>query len=229
MNKLNLLIIEDNLTIARQLSEFFEGLGWEIDHATTGRQGINLALEHIYDVVVLDINLPDTNGFTVCKEIKQAAAVNLPILMLTARDAFEDKARGFGQGADDYVTKPFEFRELALRCGALARRNQLHQNKIITVGDLVIDRPRRIAARENQPLTLTKIGFDILAALAEAYPQAVTRTNLIHSVWGGDPPDSDALRAHIYSLRNALDKPFGTPMLKTIINVGYKLVLNDEA
>lgn len=228
MRKLTLLLIEDNLTIARQLSEFFEGLGWQIDHATQGDQGIELALKHAYDVIVLDLNLPDLDGLKVCEEIKQRSLVNLPVLMLTARDSFEDKARGFGQGADDYVTKPFEFRELALRCQALTKRNQLHQNKTICIGDLVVDRAQRTAHREGEKIKLTKIGFDILVALAEAYPEAVTRTALTHKVWSDDPPDSDVLRAHIYSLRNALDKPFSVPMLTTIINVGYKLELGNE-
>lgn len=228
MRKLTLLLVEDNATIARQLCEFFEDIGWEVDHTMRGDHGVGLALESVYDVVILDLTLPDRDGLEVCREVKRRALVNLPILMLTARDAYEDKAQGFGEGADDYVTKPFEFRELALRCSALARRNHLHQEKTITVGGLVVDRSQRIAAREGQPLKLTKIGYDILVALAEAYPRAVTRTSLIHKVWADDPPDTDALRAHIYSLRKALDTPFSTPMLTTLINVGYKLELTDE-
>lgn len=225
MKKLSLLLIEDNLAIARQLVEFLEGLGWDIDHTLRGDQGIQLALQNPYDLIILDINLPDTDGFSVCQVVKTQAQVNLPILMLTARDAFEDKAEGFGRGADDYVTKPFEFRELALRCQALARRRDLHRDKTIRIGDLMLDRAERSATRAGQPLKLTKIGFDILAELAQAYPQAVTRTQLTHRLWAQDPPDSDTLRSHIYSLRNALDKPFETPMLTTIINVGYKLEL----
>lgn len=228
MQKLTLLLVEDNTTIARQLCEFFEGIGWEVDHTTNGDHGVSLALEFEYDVVILDLTLPDRDGLEVCREIKRRALVNLPILMLTARDAYEDKAQGFGEGADDYVTKPFEFRELALRCSALARRNHLHQEKTIIVGDLVVNRTQRIAMREGKPLKLTKIGYEILVALAEAYPQAVTRTSLIHKVWANDPPDTDALRAHIYSLRKVLDTPFNTSMLTTLINVGYKLELTDE-
>ena len=228
MPKLSLLLIEDNLAIAGQLSEFFDGLGWQTDHSTNGTQGALLALQNEYDVIILDINLPDTDGFQVCHEIKQKSLTNLPILMLTARDTFEDKAQGFDRGADDYVTKPFEFRELALRCQALSRRRQLYQSKTITLGSLSVDRSQRTATREDKPLNLTKIGFDILVALAEAYPQAVTRTNLVHQVWTDDPPDTDSLRSHIYSLRSQLDKPFATNMLKTLINVGYKLEIGNE-
>ena len=228
MNKLSILLIEDNLTIAKQLAEFFKGHGWALDYADNGELGIQLALSHIFDVIVLDLNLPDIDGIEVCQQIKQQAEVNPPILMLTARDAFEHKAEGYGVGADDYVTKPFEFRELALRCQALARRHNLHKSHRIEIGDLVIEQNSLTAERAGEALKLTNIGFKILLTLAQAYPQAVSRSNLIHKVWGNIPPDSDALRTHIYSLRSALDKPFKTKMLTTITNVGYKLELGDE-
>lgn len=228
MNKLSILLIEDNLTIAKQLAEFFKGHGWALDYADNGELGIQLALSHIFDVIVLDLNLPDIDGIEVCQQIKQQAEVNPPILMLTARDAFEHKAEGYGVGADDYVTKPFEFRELALRCQALARRHNLHKSHRIEIGDLVIEQNSLTAERAGEALKLTNIGFKILLTLAQAYPQAVSRSNLIHKVWGDIPPDSDALRTHIYSLRSALDKPFNTKMLTTITNVGYKLELGDE-
>ena len=223
MSELSILLIEDNLTIARQLTEFLEGHHWVVDYADNGTQGIDLALNQNYDVIVLDLNLPDIDGLKVCEQIKQQAKVNPPILMLTARDAFEDKAKGYGIGADDYVTKPFEFRELVLRCQALARRHNLHKSHRIEIGELVIEKNKCTAERQAQPLKLTNIGFKILLTLAQTYPQAVSRSNLIFKVWGDIPPDTDALRTHIYSLRNALDKPFKTSMLTTITNVGYKL------
>lgn len=223
MPALNLLLIEDNLAIARQLGEFFDGLGWQLEHTTHGAQGLQLALEHPYDVILLDLNLPDMDGIEVCREIKRRAPMEPPILMLTARDAYEDKAEGFGKGADDYLVKPFDLRELSLRCEALARRRQLHRHHLIEIGDLTIDRHLRRATRQGQPLALTRIGFDLLLALAEAYPQTLSRSHLTAHLWRQDPPDSDALRSHIYSLRNALDKPFAAPMLKTVVNVGFRL------
>ncbi len=223
MQQLSILLIEDNLTIAKQLIEFFEGHGWSVDYANNGSLGINLAINHPFDVVVLDLNLPDIDGLQVCKAIKEQSTINLPVLMLTARDAFEDKAEGYGEGADDYVTKPFDFREVALRCQALSKRNQLHKNQTIEIGDLKIEENQHNAFREGKELKLTNIGFKLLLTLAQAYPQAVSRSNLIHAVWQDSPPDTDALRSHIYSLRNALDKPFEQPMLTTITNVGFKL------
>ncbi len=225
---MKILLVEDNGTIAAQLTSFMEGLGWTVDYASNGRQGMALAHNGVFDVLVLDLNLPDMDGLAVCSGLKAELEYNLPVLMLTARDAFEDKASGFGEGADDYVTKPFDLRELRLRCEALGRRHVLHKTAELTLGDLTLSTKTREAWRAGEPLQLTGVGFRILLELAQAYPEAVTRSHLIHQLWGDDPPDSDALRSHIYSLRGALDKPFNSAMLKTLPNVGYRLVC-DEA
>lgn len=223
MKSRSLLIIEDSQAIAAQLKEFFTRLGWEVICAVSGKRGLELSQTGSYDLVLLDLNLPDCDGVDICREIKRHSSVNIPVLMLTARDSFEDKAVGFGEGADDYVVKPFDFRELALRCEALTRRGDLYREAQIQVGSLIIDRQARTAYREGKSLALTRIGFELLLALAEAYPKALTRSQLHYKIWQGDPPDSDALRSHIYGLRNVLDKPFSRPLLKTIINVGYRL------
>ncbi|WP_308363924.1 MULTISPECIES: response regulator transcription factor [unclassified Microbulbifer] len=223
MIPLKILLIEDNPTIARQVGEFLQAHGWQLDFAHNGRLGIGLALEQIYDLVILDLNLPDIDGLDVCRQIREGAQVNIPVLMLTARDAFADKAQGFNTGADDYLTKPFDPRELALRCRALARRNQLHRSNRICIGELTIRHREQFAHRAGRPLKLTATGFRILIILARAYPEAVSRSAITHQLWGDNPPETDALKSHIYSLRQSLDKPFATPMLKTITNVGYQL------
>jgi len=137
---LSILVVEDHPTIARQIVGFLDGLRWQTDHAATGALAIDLATRDTYDVVLLDLNLPDIDGLEVCRAIKARAPRNVPVLMLTARDAFEDKARGFNGGADDYVTKPFDLREIALRCEALARRGQLDagggQAMVVTIPQL---------------------------------------------------------------------------------------------
>lgn len=224
---MKILLVEDNNTIASQLIGFFEGLAWVVDYAATGRLGTKLASESVFDVMILDLNLPDLDGLEVCRELKASLDYNLPVLMLTARDAFEDKASGYGEGADDYVTKPFDLRELRLRCEALARRQHLHKSAELTLGDLTLSVKSQEAKRQNQPLKLTGVGFRILLELAQAYPEPVTRSQLIHRLWGDDPPDSDALRTHVYSLRAALDKPFDFAMLNTLPNVGYRLVCDE--
>lgn len=225
---MKILLIEDNGTIAAQITSFMEGLGWTVDYANCGRQGLALARGDMFDVLVLDLNLPDMDGLAVCRSLKAELDYNLPVIMVTARDAFEDKACGYREGADDYVTKPFDLRELRLRCEALGRRHHLHKTAELSLGELSLSLKSQEARRRGELLKLTGIGFRILRELAEAYPEAVTRSQLIHGLWGDEPPDSDALRSHIYSLRAALDKPFDTPMLKTLPNVGYRLVC-DEA
>lgn len=220
---LKILIIEDNQTICRQLGEFLAGHQWQIDFAHNASLGIQLAIEQIYDVILLDLNLPDQDGLVVCEEIKRNAEITPPILMVTARDSFEDKAIGFRSGADDYLTKPFDLRELALRCEALARRQSLHKSKTLTLGELTLDVRTKTAMHKGVLLDLTNIGFCILELLVNCYPEPASRAYIAHQLWGDALPESDALKSHIYVLRKSLDQSFGKPMIKTVMNVGYKL------
>ena len=220
---MKILIIEDNQTICRQLGEFLAGHQWQIDFAHNAILGIRLALENIYDVILLDLNLPDLDGLAVCEEIKRKAEITPPILMVTARDSFEDKAIGFRSGADDYLTKPFDLRELALRCEALARRHSLHKPKTLILGELILDTRAKTAMHKGAALDLTSVGFHILEILVNAYPEPASRAYIIHQLWGDNPPESDALKSHIYVLRKTLDQAFGQSVLITVMNVGYKL------
>jgi DNA-binding response OmpR family regulator len=224
---LTILVVEDHPTIARQVVAFLDGLQWHTDHAASGALAIELATREAYDVVLVDLNLPDMDGLEVCRAIKQRAPRNVPVLMLTARDAFEDKARGFNQGADDYLTKPFDLRELALRCEALARRGQLHVSQEMQLGPLMLLQREKRALYHNAPLALTQIGFKLLLKLCSAYPQAVSRSALMHDVWGANPPDSDALKSHIYALRKQLELASAEKLIVTIPQLGYRLVLPD--
>jgi len=222
-SSLTVLVVEDHPTIARQIVAFLDGLNWQTDHAATGELAIELATREAYDVILLDLNLPDLDGLDVCRAIKARAPRNVPILMLTARDAFEDKARGFNSGADDYLAKPFDLRELALRCEALARRGQLHVSQEMRLGRLtLLVREKRVLC-DGAAVPLTQAGFTILSALAVACPQAVSRSALMHALWGADPPDSDALKSHIYSLRKQLELAGGVNMIVTIPQLGYRL------
>ncbi|MDT0629538.1 response regulator transcription factor [Alteromonas sp. W364] len=226
--QMSVLLIEDNQAIATQIANFLENLGWLVDYSATGTQGVELALNHHFDVIILDLNLPDIDGLKVCTEVKKQAQVNVPILMLTARDAFEDKVKGFGQGADDYLTKPFDLRELVLRCEAMARRPKLHENTTITEGKLKIDKRAYEASWDGEVFKTTKVGFTLLQKLLEEYPYPVSRSELLQHVWGDEPPESNALKSHIYALRKAIDKMAGQQILHTISNIGYQLkALND--
>jgi len=228
---MKVLLIEDNGVLARQITEFMANNDVIVDYAMTARHGTYLALSETYDLVIVDVMLPDSNGFEVTKAIKNKSAIHLPILMLTSRDAIADKTEGFAAGADDYLTKPFDLQELLLRCRSLCRRHQLYQPKVLTVGQLTIDSVSRVAHRDGRMLHLGQIPFQILETLIEAYPQPVSRALLIHRIWGNEPPETDALKSHIYQLRHILDKSFDYPMLKTVTNLGYRLDLDaaDEA
>lgn len=220
---MKILLIEDNHTIRHQIGEFLAGLQWSVDFAHNGRLGIKLAVEHIYDVILLDLNLPDLDGLAVCHEIKRNANLSPAILVITARDSFEDKVAGFKHGGDDYMTKPFDLRELALRCEALARRQLLHKPKTVVLGELTLDSRSKTAMSGESLLELTSIGYRILEILVHSYPEPVPRAYITHQIWGDTPPETDALKSHIYSLRKSLFKSFGRPILKTVMNAGYKL------
>lgn len=220
---LRILLVEDQAELAASIIDFLESQGHRLDYAADGRQGLDLALGGSYDVVLLDLRLPRLDGLEVCRQLRATAERHLPILMLTARDTLDAKIAGFDAGADDYLTKPFALEELLLRCNALGRRHQLHASERLTVGDLTIDRRRRTATRAGRALELHHTPFDILVALAEAHPAVITRSELADRIWGDDPPASDALATHIYSLRQVLDRPFDTPMLKTLHGVGFRL------
>lgn len=225
---LHVLLVEDQLSIAKNIAEYMEAKGHVFDFATQGLQGVELALEHHYDLIILDLNLPVMDGLKVCENLREKSDRHIPILMLTARDSIEDKVSGFTAGADDYLTKPFSLQELEVRCLALSRRHLLQTSDTLTLGPLSIDRKRKQVTREGQLLELHTMGFRILTVLAEAYPQVVTRSALSQKLWGDDPTESDAMRSHIYQLRRAMDKPFDYSLLKTVHGVGFTLDIADE-
>jgi DNA-binding response OmpR family regulator len=165
----------------------------------------------------------------VCRQIKAQAARSTPVMMVTARDAFEDKARGFHGGADDYVTKPFDLRELALRCEALARRGALHVDQVMTIGQLTLDLRERRALWRGAQVALTHTGFKLLSALGAAHPRALSRTALLHALWGAEPPDSDALKSHLYALRKQMDLAGAPGLIVTIPQLGYRLMADGAA
>jgi DNA-binding response OmpR family regulator len=220
---LRLLIVEDSLALRMQLGPLLEAQGHRVDFAADGRCGLALALADPPDVLVLDLGLPGLDGLHVCQRLRAESDRHVPILMLTARDAIEDKVRGFAAGADDYLVKPFAIAELQARCLALARRHRLGEPLKLTLGSLVVDRRLNEATRAGHRLELPKIPFQLLLALAEAWPRTLTRSELMQRVWGEDVPPSDPLRTHLYLLRRVLDRPFPTPMLRTVHGVGFKL------
>lgn len=223
MSSLHVLLIEDEANIAKNIAEYMELKGHVFDFAVRGDQGLSLALEAYYDLVILDLNLPVIDGFEVCRLLREKASRHIPILMLTARDSIDDKVSGFNMGADDYLTKPFSLQELEVRCLALSRRHRLNTDTQIKLGPLLIDRRRNRVTRDNTIIDVSAMGFKILTVVAEAYPQIVSRSELTQKLWGDEPTESDALRSHVYQLRGVLDKPFDKPLLKTVFGAGFTL------
>jgi len=220
---LYILVVEDQQSIAQNIANYMEDKGHVLDFASQGDQGLTLALTNHYDLVILDLNLPVMDGLEVCKQLRKQANHHVPIIMLTARDSIDDKISGFTQGADDYLTKPFSLEELEVRCFALSRRHLLQTNDTLTFDRLTIDRKRQQVAREGKEIELHSMGYRILIILAQEYPQVVSRSKLSQKLWGDEPTESDALRSHIYQLRNILDKPFDYPMIKTMHGIGFLL------
>jgi DNA-binding response OmpR family regulator len=225
---MHVLIVEDNPDIIANLFGYLEPLGYTLDVARNGKAGLAQATRSMHDAIVLDLSLPGMDGVEVCRLLRQEHRVATPILMLTARDTVHDKLTGFEVGADDYLVKPYSLPELAARLNALVRRsrNELVQS-VLTFGELCLDTGTCSASRAGQTLGLTPTGYKILAALMRAAPKLLTREALEREVWGDSPPDSDALRTHIHTLRQALDRPFERPMLRTQAGIGYRLTASN--
>jgi DNA-binding response OmpR family regulator len=219
----HVLLVEDDRALGESLRELFLAHGHRVDLAADGRLGLQMALAEPPDVLVLDLALPGLDGLRLCARLRAEADRHVPVLMLTARDTLADKLKGFDAGADDYLVKPFANEELLARCLALSYRQRAGRSHVLQVGSLEIDRRSGLIHREGRRLDLRHTARAILLILAEAWPRAVTRSELVRRLWGDDPPESDPLRTHLYTLRQTLDKPFAHAMLVTIHDVGYRL------
>ena len=198
--------------------------GHVLDAAADGVTGLHLASSNDYDLLVLDLSLPGLNGLEVCRQLRNVARRSTPVLMLTGRDTLDDKLAGFDSGADDYLVKPFDLLELEARIRALSLRSRLGgDNHLLSVADLTLNLDTLQAARAGTKITLSRVGLKILELLMRDTHRVVKRQELEHLLWGDNPPDSDALRTHLHSLRKAIDKPFPTPLLHTVHGIGYRL------
>ncbi|MBK8455383.1 MAG: response regulator transcription factor [Thiofilum sp.] len=218
------LLIEDHRLLAENIIDYLASEQIEVDYAANGLQGLELAVTHAHDAILLDINLPIIDGFTLCQRLRSEYNVDTPILMLTARDELQDKLTGFERGADDYLIKPFEYRELVARIQALVKRHrgEVTQKRLV-LGGLELDTGTQQVWRNGQEIIVSPTGFKILRLLMREHPQVVTRELLQREVWGSDIPDTDALRSHLYNLRKVLDHPFERELIQTVKGVGLKL------
>lgn len=221
---MHILVIEDNNDLAANIGDFLDDRGHSTDFAGDGVTGLHLAVVHDFDVIVLDLTLPGMDGLEVARKLRQEARKQTPILMLTARDALEQKLTGFESGADDYMIKPFALQELAARLEVLGRRGKGPQSRVLKVADLTYNLDTLTVIRGGKSIQLNPIGLKLLQALMDASPSVVTRQNLEQKVWGETLPDSDSLRVHIHGLRVLIDKPFEKPLIHTRHGIGYRMV-----
>lgn len=226
---MRILVIEDNRDILANILDYLELKGFTVDCAQDGLSGMHLALTEHYDLIVLDIMLPGMDGYQVCQKLRQDAGINTPIIMLTARDALDDRLKGLHSGADDYLVKPFALSELVARIQAVLRRSLGTKTRALEVADLHYNLETLEVSRAGQALKLNPTGLKLLAILMQRSPAVVRREALEEALWGDDVPDSDSLRSHIHQLRQAIDKPFATHLLHTIHGVGFRLAnINHE-
>lgn len=219
---MRILVVEDNRDILTNVLDYLTLKGYSVDCAQDGLVGMHLAVTEHYDLIVLDIMLPGIDGLQFCRKLRDDALRDTPIIMLTARDALEDKLQGLKAGADDYLLKPFALSELVARIESVTRRSH-GRKRLLQVADLSFDLDTLQVSRGGQPLKINPTGLELLTILMQKSPAVVRREVLEDALWGDDSPDSDSLRSHIHQLRQAIDKPFSTPLLHTVHGIGYRL------
>lgn len=217
------LIVEDNRDICENIAEYLEKYSYVVDFAFDGISAMYLALTNPFDVIVLDLMLPGMDGLSFCKKLRADAKVETPVLMLTARDTLDDKLKGFEAGADDYLVKPFALQELHARLQALYKRSHGKTDNLLTVGDLTMNRSTLQVHRAGQRIDLTPASMRLLQRLMEEAPSVVARDDLETLLWADERPDGDALRSHLYKLRQAIDRPFDSPLIHTVHRIGYRI------
>ncbi|MCW5569126.1 MAG: response regulator transcription factor, partial [Dokdonella sp.] len=191
---MRILVIEDNSDIAANIGDFLADRGHVVDFAGDGVTGLHLAVVNEFDAIILDLSLPGMDGLEVCRKLRQDAQRQTPVLMLTARDALEQKLTGFESGADDYMVKPFALQELAARIEVLGRRGKGSKSRQLQLADLSYNLDTLDVVRAGKQIQLNPIGLKLLQALMDSAPSVVTRRELETRVWGEELPDSDSLR-----------------------------------
>ncbi|WP_273149656.1 response regulator transcription factor [Methylophaga thiooxydans] len=224
INPATVLIVEDHQDLAANIGDFLEAGGMTVDFAADGITALQLCSQNRFDAIVLDIMMPGIDGYEVCLRIRNELQQDMPIIMLTARDTLDDKLTGFDQGADDYLIKPFEMKELEARLISHIRRHRGDMDtKSLTIADMVFEPKTMRVTRSGEAIKLSPIMLQILRILMRESPNLVSREKLEAEIWGEDTPDSDTLRSHLYNLRKLIDKPYQQHLLHTIPGIGYKL------
>jgi len=220
---MRILVVEDELKMAGLLKRGLEEEGYAVDVAATGSDAVWAATENPYDAILLDVMLPDVNGFEVCRRLR-AAGRWAPVLMLTARTAVTDRVAGLDAGADDYLTKPFSFSELFARVRALVRRGATERPAVLEVGDLTLDPAARRVTRGDAAVELTAKEFALLEYFMRRPGEVLTRSRIIEHVWDfGYDGDSNVVDVYVRYLREKIDRPFRWDSIETVRGSGYRL------
>ena len=216
------LVVEDEPNIAEFIRRGLIYKGYEVDVAASGEEALEVAQKRLPELVVLDLMLPGMDGIEVCRRLR--AADDVPIIMLTARDSVSDKVRGLESGADDYITKPFEFEELLARVRATLRRRSGRNAEVLRVGDLTVKPASREVSRGSRVVELTTREYDLLEFLARHAGEVVTKETLFEKVWGYDLEiESDAIKVYVSYLRKKLNTEGEPDLIHAVRGVGYML------
>lgn len=217
-----ILVIDDDASVTDFLRRGLSYEGYEVRVASSGRQGLDVARDDLPDLVVLDVMMPDMDGLEVCRRLK--AGSDIPILMLTARDAVSDKVQGLETGADDYLVKPFAFEEFLARVRAMLRRSRTRTSDVLRYADLTLDLGMRVATRGGRDFHLSTTEFNLLEAFLRHPDQVLTREHLMDRVWGYDfGGESNVLEVYVRYLRAKLEADGESRLIQTVRGAGYAL------
>ena len=218
---MRILLVEDEVKLARAMRRGLEREGYAVDVVADGDEAVYRATETDYDAMVLDVMLPGMDGFEVCRTLRERGRW-APVLMLTARDAVEDRIRGLDVGADDYLVKPFAFGELLARIRALIRRGARERPAVLEVDDVVLDPATHRVARAGREVSLSTREFALLEYLMRHAGRVVTRREILEHVWDYDYDGlSNVVDVYVGYLRKKLERPFDRPLIRTVRRVGY--------
>ncbi|KAB7727351.1 response regulator [Rudanella paleaurantiibacter] len=220
---MKILLVEDEERLASFIRKGMSAEGYEVEVAYDGRMGLSLFRRDMYDVIILDVNLPQMNGFELCRHIR-AENEAVPVLMLTALDSLADKSDGFGAGADDYLAKPFEFAELLLRVRALTRRSGTKRGQILRLADLELNLDAKTVTRAGKRIDLTTREYALMEYLMLNKGKIISRVDISERVWSLNfDSATNVIDVYISYLRKKIDKDFSPKLLHTIVGMGYVL------
>lgn len=222
---LRVLVVEDENKLAKAIAESLQSADWLVSLAASGEEGFFLATNNVFDIVILDLNLPGRDGLEILRSLRQRGW-QTPVLMLTARDSLEDRVRGLDSGADDYLVKPFAFPELHARLRALTRRGRGEETAKLRCGEIEMDRVTRTVTRSGQAIELTPKEFELLEFLLRNKGHVVSREMLARSLWNTRArvvPLDNVIDVHVARLRAKIDVPFANQLIRTVRGVGFSL------